>query len=65
MIGGKTKEVKTVAFIGGSITRFWIDIARNGAALESHPLDGCHPNENGHRRIAVFLTDFCQKKRLI
>jgi len=34
---------------------FGIDIAHNDADYKTYTLDGCHPNEAGHARIAEYL----------
>lgn len=44
---------------------FGIDIAHSDADFETYTLDGCHPNENGHLRIAELLSEFCRENRLI
>lgn len=37
-----------------------IDIAHRDSDFQNFTLDGCHPNENGHRRIAEKLYRFCR-----
>lgn len=44
---------------------FGIDIAHIDEDFKTYTLDGCHPNENGHLRIAEILSEFCRKNRLI
>ena len=36
-----------------------IDIAHSDEDYEKYTIDGCHPNENGHRYIAERLYEYC------
>jgi len=44
---------------------FGIDIAHCDEDFIKYTIDGCHPNANGHKRIADFLGDFCLSHSIV
>ncbi len=44
---------------------FGIDVAHSDDDFETYTLDGCHPNEAGHKRIAEQLYGFCLARHMI
>ena len=44
---------------------FGVDIAHSDEDFDTYTIDGCHPNENGHKRIAELLYEYCSNVGLL